>query len=242
MGKLNVNLPDLSQAADSYAELQARAAAIGPRALEEVNRVIASHGVMGYPVAVGVVAGLARRQGPLDAQTAQFGLYSTRFHEHIAAYSSADQEAARRFDAIRFPVVPEGDVPAPKPPDDDPKIDSFDPVTCWIAPADGDTSVCSPDTTEYIYVEDGTWKLRQADSGSVDELDTRHYGGWILLPNPPVPESSLFDGAPKEDVIAVWPNPDGTMGYARRPEGDHETVYRPSPPGDLGPMWGKLGA
>jgi hypothetical protein len=39
---------------------------------------------MGYPVAVGVAAGLARRQGPLEAKAAQFGQYSQRFHEHAA--------------------------------------------------------------------------------------------------------------------------------------------------------------
>ena len=87
---------------DQYTELQARAAAISPQAVEEVNRIIASHGAMGYPVAVGVVAGLARRQARLQAQTAQFGVYSARFTEHAATYTTEDAEAAARISDIDF--------------------------------------------------------------------------------------------------------------------------------------------
>ena len=42
VGKLNVNLPDLSRAADDYAELTA-AAAISPQAVDEGKRIIATH-------------------------------------------------------------------------------------------------------------------------------------------------------------------------------------------------------
>ena len=52
MGKLDVNLPDLSRVADDYAELQTAAAAISPQTVDEVQRIIATHGPMGYPVAV----------------------------------------------------------------------------------------------------------------------------------------------------------------------------------------------
>ncbi len=41
-----------------------------------MNRIIASHGPMGYPVAVGVVTGMARRQAALEAKAADFGQYS----------------------------------------------------------------------------------------------------------------------------------------------------------------------
>ena len=93
---------DLNNVSDQYAELQTAAAAISPQAVEEVNRIIASHGAMGYPVAVGVVAGLARRQARLQAQTAQFGVYSARFTEHAATYTTEDAEAAARISDIDF--------------------------------------------------------------------------------------------------------------------------------------------
>jgi len=97
--KLNVELGDLNRAANDYAELQARAEAIGPRAIEEVHRIIATHGSMGYPVAVSVVTGLARRQAAVDAQAVRFGEHSRRFTEHAAAYTAQDHENALRYDA-----------------------------------------------------------------------------------------------------------------------------------------------
>jgi len=53
---------DLLRAADDYTELAARAATISPQAVAEVTRIIETHGPMRYPVAVGIVAGLAPRQ------------------------------------------------------------------------------------------------------------------------------------------------------------------------------------
>lgn len=99
MAHLNVNPADLLRAADDYAELQTRAAAIGPQAVEEVQRIITTHGPMGYPVAVGIVAGLARRQAVLDAKAAQFGQYSQRFGEHAAGYVAQDERGARNYNA-----------------------------------------------------------------------------------------------------------------------------------------------
>ena len=83
-GKLDVTPADLNNVADQYAELQTAAAAIGPQAVDEVNRIIATHGAMGYPVAVGVVAGLARRQAQVEGKAADFGRYAERFNEHAA--------------------------------------------------------------------------------------------------------------------------------------------------------------
>ena len=99
MAHLNVNPADLLHVADLYTELQTRAAAIGPQAVEEVQRVIASHGAMGYPVAVGIVTNLARKQAALNTKAADFGHYSQRFTEHAATYTSQDHEAARTYDA-----------------------------------------------------------------------------------------------------------------------------------------------
>ena len=233
VGKLNVNLPALSRAADDYAELQTAAAAISPQAVDEVKRIIATHGPMGYPVAVGVVAGLARRQGPLESKAAQFGQYSQRFHEHAGTYSDADREAARRFEALDFT---EG-VIQPKPNDDEPSP-PYPTLTCWIGTADGDTSVCSEDATEYMYVEDGTWKVRQVDNGLVSELPPRYGEQQTLLPSPPAPGSDPFAGVPSGDSHVVWPNPDGTIGGAYRQPDGKVIQLPPITPGDLG-MWGQ---
>lgn len=102
-GKLDVNPADLTNASEQYAELQAAAAAIGPQAVDEVNRIIASHGAMGYPVAVGVVAGLARRQAMLEKKAADFGVYSTRFTEHAASYQTGDSDGAQRIQSVSTP-------------------------------------------------------------------------------------------------------------------------------------------
>ena len=225
VGKLDVNLPDLSRAAADYAELQTRASAIGPQAVEEARRIIATHGPMGYPVAVGVVAGLGRRQGALDALTAQFGAYSARFDQHVATYSSEDLEAARRFDAIRFPVVPDGVVEPkpPKPDDGDDPPPPFDPaMTCWIGTSDGPTSACPTHTEQYLYVEDGTWMTRQVRDGIVAELPSDYGEPQTLLEKPPAPGTDPFAGLPPGTVKVLWPNPDGSLGGAGEESGrDH---------------------
>lgn len=102
-GRLDVNPADLNTVADQYAQLQAAAASIGPQAVDEVNRIIASHGQMGYPVAVGVVAGLARRQSQLEGKAADFGVYATRFNEHAAAYRSGDLDGASLYQQVSVP-------------------------------------------------------------------------------------------------------------------------------------------
>ena len=99
-GKLDVNPADLHNVADQYAELQTAAAAIGPQAVDEVNRIIATHGAMGYPVAVGVVAGLARRQARVEGKAADFGVYAARFREHAATYQTGDLEGAARYQSV----------------------------------------------------------------------------------------------------------------------------------------------
>ena len=99
-GKLDVTPADLNNVADQYAELQTAAAAIGPQAVDEVNRIIATHGAMGYPVAVGVVAGLARRQAQVEDKAADFGVYAARFREHAATYQTGDLEGAVRYQSV----------------------------------------------------------------------------------------------------------------------------------------------
>ncbi|MBI2699679.1 type VII secretion target [Mycobacterium paragordonae] len=102
MANVNVNPGDLISAADSYAALAARAAQISPQAGEEIQRIAATHGPMGYPVAVGIAARLAEREGPLMAKVTDFGTYSQRFTEHAAAYTGADARGAAQIRAVDF--------------------------------------------------------------------------------------------------------------------------------------------
>jgi Excreted virulence factor EspC, type VII ESX diderm len=101
-GQLNVNPADLNNVADQYAELAARATAISPQAVVEVQRITATHGAMGHPVAVGIATSLARRQSAVEAKAAQFGVYSDRFNEHAAAYMTGDADGAAMISGIDF--------------------------------------------------------------------------------------------------------------------------------------------
>jgi hypothetical protein len=242
VAKLNVNYSDLSRVSGEYAELQAQAAALSPLAAEEAQRIIASHGPMGYPVAVGIVAGLARREAGVQAKAADFGQYSDRFLEHEATYRDADHAGAQGYRALDFSEGAQ--LPTP---DDYESTDSFPKRVCWIGTADGDTSVCSEDTTEYMYVEDGAWKNRQVDSGYVAELLPSSTPRQALLPEAPAPGSDPFANAAPRDRAVFWLNPDGSMGQAwRQPDGsvvssnDTNPGLRLSPilPGDVS-MWGQ---
>ncbi|WP_218565228.1 type VII secretion target, partial [Mycobacterium xenopi] len=103
MAELNVNPADLLRIADAYSELAARAAQIPPEAVVEVQRIAQTHGPMGYPTAVGVAAGLANAEGPLNAKAAEFQAYSQRFTEHAATYTTTDGAGAEEYAKhIRF--------------------------------------------------------------------------------------------------------------------------------------------
>uniref|UniRef100_A0A5Q5BST8 Uncharacterized protein n=2 Tax=unclassified Mycobacterium TaxID=2642494 RepID=A0A5Q5BST8_MYCSS len=243
-GHLNVNPADLVRVAGEYSALQTAAATVGPQAVDEVHRIIASHGPMGYPVAVGVVACLARRQGPLEAKADDFGRYADRFIEHAAAYRDADRQAAQRYASLDFSEA----AALPATDDDDEPTDPYPKLVCWIGTADGDTSVCSKDATEHMYVEDGVWKNRQIDNGFVSELPPSSAAPrTTLLPAPPAPGSDPFADAAPGDRTVYWAEPDGSMGQAwRQPDGsvvssrDTGPGLKISPiaPGDL-PMWGQ---
>ncbi|HYB34869.1 MAG TPA: type VII secretion target [Mycobacterium sp.] len=105
MSDLNVNPADLHQAAGDCAELAARAAPISPQAVDQVNRVIATHGPTGYPVAVGIVAGLVSREARVTGKAADFTAYSQRFTVHAATYRGVDAKEARRYDTGRVRPV-----------------------------------------------------------------------------------------------------------------------------------------
>lgn len=104
MAELNVNPGDLLRFADAYSELAARAAQISPQAAAELQRIAATHGPMGYPTAVGIAAGLAKADGPLQAKVADFTTYSQRFTEHTATYTKTDKDGADALDNKFVPV------------------------------------------------------------------------------------------------------------------------------------------
>ncbi|MBS4730538.1 hypothetical protein MSM1_20175 [Mycobacterium sp. SM1] len=103
MAELNVNPADLLRVADAYTELAARAALISPQAVVEVQRIADTHGLIGYPTAVGIAAGLANADGPLMAKVMDFNSYAQRFTEHAAAYTGEDAQAAQRAKSIDWP-------------------------------------------------------------------------------------------------------------------------------------------
>lgn len=122
MGRLDVNLADLLKASENYSDLAVRTSDIAPKAAAEVERVMSTHGPMGYPAATGIATGVAARQTPVVAKAADFVGHSTRFSEHSATYQTEDQAAAGRIQAVDFKQAPPED-PKPKPPTDPKKTD-----------------------------------------------------------------------------------------------------------------------
>ena len=51
-------------------------------------------------MAVGVVAGLARRQARVEGKAADFGVYAARFREHAATYQTGDLEGAASYQSV----------------------------------------------------------------------------------------------------------------------------------------------
>lgn len=121
MAELNVNPGDLLRVADHYTQLAATAALVSPQAVTAVQQIAGTHGLMGYPIAVGVVAGLAKAEGPLQAKIGDFATYAQRFTEHAGVYTTTDADGAAAFDALDF-----GDGDAPKDPNDHVQAVDFD--------------------------------------------------------------------------------------------------------------------
>lgn len=163
--RLNVNPADLLRAADAYGDLAARAAQISPQAAAEVQRISATHGPMGYPIAVGIAAGLAAREDRLQSKAADFAAYDARFREHAAAYTAEDEIAAQRLRSIKwandFPEMHVGPTP---PPPAQPQAS-----VCYIGTENGDIAkLCPPDTDTVSYVDkDGNYVFKDLHSGEV---------------------------------------------------------------------------
>ncbi len=229
MSKLDVNPADLRNVADQYTQLQVVASAIGPQAADEVNRIIATHGQMGYPVAVGVVAGLARRQAQLEGKAADFGVYAERFEEHAAAYESGDQEGAEKYRDADGDGKPDkkddvqavsNDVPLAPPTGTDPPHGK-DP-RYWI------------DTSKLIHVPDGElapYGTKQVGPNLWYPSEDSHYR---VVPPPP-PAKFPFDAS---DVVVLPSDelgPNRSTGIA---EQDGSTYWIPDPGrGYVGVPW-----
>ncbi|KEF94916.1 hypothetical protein K883_05340 [Mycobacterium sp. TKK-01-0059] len=102
MAELDVNPADLVRFAGAYSELAQRAAQISPQAVDEVQKVIDTHGPMGYPTAVGIAAGLAKAEVPVQAKVADFNTYAQRLTEHADTYTRVDGQDAQRVKALDF--------------------------------------------------------------------------------------------------------------------------------------------
>jgi hypothetical protein len=94
MGHLDVNPGQLLAAAAGYDELSARIALLSPQATTEVQRIADSHGLIGYPTALGIAAGLADAEQPVMTKAADFQTYSQNLTEHAATYTDQDQRGA----------------------------------------------------------------------------------------------------------------------------------------------------
>lgn len=240
VANLNVDPADLRTVAARYADLGIKASVISPRAVAEVQSIVNSHGVMGYPTAVGIAARLAREEQRVVAKTADFTQYSERFTEHAATYTAQDQDAAKRFKSIDFPDAARPINPAPH----DPPTKDRPKETCWIGTADGPTAACPKGTTQYLYVEDGTWKIRQSDESKfVSVLAPNDQPHRRLLPEPPS-STDPFAGQPSGVNEIAWTDSNGTLHRIIRwdprpaqgePAGSMEIA--PCPPGSNVPIW-----
>ncbi|MFV8169761.1 type VII secretion target [Mycobacterium sp. DBP42] len=104
-GALNVNPADLTAAAGGYEELAQRAQMISPQAVDLVQKVIATHGPMGYSTAIGIIAGLLAKVEKVEAKSADFVLYAQRLTEHGVSYRSGDGAMADGLSSIQIPSV-----------------------------------------------------------------------------------------------------------------------------------------
>ncbi|ORX11373.1 type VII secretion target [Mycobacterium xenopi] len=169
MGSLDVTPADLLKAADDYAVLAQRTAVIGPQAAEEVERVIASHGPMGYPTAVGIVAGLESREAQVSAKAADFATYAQRFAEHAATYQSVDADGARRMNQATLLDMPgAGGGDAPRVPGGSPVADDPDPPV-------GSVIVCEPYTAGGGFI---CWEWFLEGPGTSFWSPTDRSGAW----------------------------------------------------------------
>lgn len=106
MGHLDVNPADLLKVADGYAEHATRMGQVPPRLAEQLERVAATHGPMGFPAAFAIGQGIAAKAPEVAAKGADFVQYSQNFATHSGTYVSEDQAGAGRIQAVDFKQAP----------------------------------------------------------------------------------------------------------------------------------------
>lgn len=166
MGHLNVDTTQLLAAAADYDELSVRTALLSPLATTEVQRIADSHGLIGYPAALGIAAGLANAEQPVLNKATDFQTYSQNLTEHAATYTDQDQRGASDLKAVGFHTDhPDANVgPRPQPPPSHPK-----PAPCYTGgEGDSPAKVCPPETDTITYVDkDGNYVSKDLQSGVV---------------------------------------------------------------------------
>jgi hypothetical protein len=165
MGHLNVNPAQLLATAVDYDELSVRTALLSPRATAEVQRIADSHGLIGYPTALGVAAALANAEQPVMTKAADFQTYSQHLTEHAATYTDQDERGARDLKAAEFHTDhPESNVGPRQPQPNHPK-----PPLCYIGAEGADPAkVCPPETDTVTYVDkDGNYVSKDLQTGVV---------------------------------------------------------------------------
>lgn len=168
MGHLNVDPTQLLAAAADYSELSIRTALLSPQAAAEVQRIADSHGLIGYPAALGIAAGLANAEQPVLTKASDFQTYSQNLTEHAATYTDQDQRAASDLKAVAFHTDhPAGNVGPHQPQPNHPK-----PAPCYIGGEGASPAkVCPPETDTITYVDnDGNYVSKDLQTGAVTVL------------------------------------------------------------------------
>lgn len=221
MGQLNVNPADLLKAAGDYADLSARVAQLSPQAAAQIQAVAASHGPMGYPIAVGIAMGLADREPAVQAKMAQFSTYSDRFTGHAGTYVDQDRAAAAKLDAIAFPEMHVDPKPKPETPTKW--------VVCWLPSPDADPAkYCPADTTRIEYVDSkGQWIQKDVETGAETNLNDIARPGVQYLPAPPT------GPAPPGVTDRLWPDKNGNLVQQTEGQDGEPPRVRVFPPGKI---------
>ncbi|SIC62415.1 Protein of uncharacterised function (DUF2580) [Mycobacteroides abscessus subsp. abscessus] len=114
MVHLDVDPADLTRIAERYRDLGTQMAALPTQAITHAQQVIDTHGIMGYPVAVGITAAMAKTETPLTTKATAFTTsHATRLDEHATTYTTQDTHGAHTIAAAAAgPVDPRPPRPA----------------------------------------------------------------------------------------------------------------------------------
>lgn len=103
MAHLDVDPADLRRTAQRYRDLGTQMQALPAQAITHAQHVIDTHGIMGYPVAVGITAAMAKTEARLAAKAAAFNTtHAERFDEHASTYTTQDTHGAHTIAETTF--------------------------------------------------------------------------------------------------------------------------------------------